>query len=69
MATVHMGPAEVDTVQSGTQWRAAGSDGDFAELLVYKPRPAVTHAPAASRLPPRVHHPSQWDAFKIKITR
>jgi hypothetical protein len=30
-------PAELGarTVQSGAQWRAAGSDGDFAELLVY----------------------------------
>jgi hypothetical protein len=31
-------PAELGarTVQSGAQWRAAGSDGDFAEMLVYK---------------------------------
>jgi hypothetical protein len=30
-------PAELGarTVQSGAQWRAAGSDGDFAEMLVY----------------------------------
>jgi hypothetical protein len=38
MATLHMGPAEVDTVQSGAQGRAAGSDGDVARLLVYRPR-------------------------------